>query len=78
MIDGNAATTYTNLKAYTINGKGVIVPGDANPSDSALECDLGIQQPVCGLGQMPQPPGTLNAAQRTTIDTWIKCGAPNN
>jgi hypothetical protein len=78
MVDADPATTYTNLSKYTINGKALIVPNDTNPADSTLECNLGIVNPICGLQAMPQPPGALGAAQRTTIDTWIKCGAPNN
>jgi len=27
---------------------------------------------------MPEAPGALTAANKTTIDTWIKCGAPEN
>ena len=76
ILDNNPATTYTNLKAYSINGNPLINVGNTNPADSSLECDLGITQPVCGLGQMPQAPGALGANQWTSIDTWVKCGSP--
>jgi hypothetical protein len=78
ILDGQAATTYTNLSKYSINGKTLIVPGDANAADGTLECNLGMVTPACGLQTMPQPPGALGSAQRTLIDTWVKCGAPNN
>jgi hypothetical protein len=78
ILDNDPATTYTNLSKYSINGKTLIVPADTNPADGTLECNLGMVTPVCGLQQMPQPPGALNSAQRTTIDTWVRCGAPNN
>jgi hypothetical protein len=78
IVDGNAATTYTNMSVYNINGKPLFKTGDTNPSDSTIECDLGIQTPVCGIAQMPEAPGALSGANLTTIDTWVKCGAPNN
>ncbi|HEY8088246.1 MAG TPA: hypothetical protein VIF09_10385 [Polyangiaceae bacterium] len=78
VVDNDPATTYKNFSVYNINGKPVFKTGDANPSDSTIECDLGIQTPICGIAAMPEAPGVLAAADRTTIDTWVKCGAPNN
>ena len=78
MIDGDPATTYTNMSKYTINGHAVLIPGDTNPADSSLECNMGMSTPACGIQQMPLPPGTLAGAERTTIDTWVRCGSPNN
>jgi hypothetical protein len=77
VIDGNAAGTYDNLKAYTLlNGVGYIVPGDTNVADSAMDCNLVTG--TCGASPMPASPGTLSGTQKTTIDTWVKCGAPQN
>jgi hypothetical protein len=78
MIDGNPGTTYTNLSHYSINGMMVFAVGNTNPAQSAIECNIGITTPLCGLAQMPTPPGTLDATARTNITTWLACGAPNN
>ena len=77
ILDGNATGTYNALKAYTLlNGVGYITPGNTDPTKSSMECNL--VQATCGALAMPEAPGTLSAAQKTTIDTWIKCGAPLN
>ena len=77
ILDGNAAGTYNSLKGYTIiNGKPYIAPGDTNIADSTMDCDLVTG--TCGANKMPLAPGVLSTAQLTTIDTWVKCGAPQN
>jgi hypothetical protein len=77
ILDGNATGTYNSLKGYTLlNNVGYIVPGNANPADSAMDCNLVTS--TCGADAMPLAPGALTATQKTTIDTWIKCGAPEN
>jgi hypothetical protein len=77
VLDGNPTGTYSAFKSYTLlNNVGYIVPGDPNPADSAMDCNLVTGS--CGATAMPEAPGTLSATQKTTIDTWIKCGAPAN
>ena len=77
VLDGNAAGTYNTFKGYTIiNGKPYIAPGDTNVADSTIDCDLVAG--TCGANKMPLAPGVLSTAQLTTIDTWVKCGAPQN
>jgi hypothetical protein len=66
------------MSVYNINGKPLFKTGDTNPSDSTIECDLGIQTPVCGIAQMPEAPGVLSGPNLTIIDTWVRCGAPDN
>jgi hypothetical protein len=78
ITDADPAGTYATLAAYAVNGIRYIVAGDANPAHSSIECNLGITTPSCGLLAMPQPPGTLSAADRQTIDTWVRCGMPQN
>jgi len=78
IADNDPATSLQNLQKYTINGKQYVATGSTDPAGSSIECNLGMVTPVCGLAQMPEAPGALDAAQRTTIDTWVKCGAPNN
>jgi hypothetical protein len=78
ITDADPAGTYATLAAYAVNGAAYIVAGDSNPADSSFECNLGIAQPSCGLLAMPQSPGALSAADRQTIDTWVRCGAPQN
>jgi hypothetical protein len=43
-----------------------------------MECNLGITQPACGALAMPASPGVLSSANLQTIDTWIRCGTPQN
>jgi hypothetical protein len=77
ILDGNAAGTYNSLKGYTlINAKPYIAPGDTNLADSTMDCDLVTG--TCGANRMPLAPGVLSPTQLTTIDTWVKCGAPQN
>jgi hypothetical protein len=77
ILDGNATGTYNSLKGYTLlNNVGYIVPGDDNVGGSAMDCNLVTG--TCGALPMPEAPGALTAANKTTIDTWIKCGAPEN
>jgi hypothetical protein len=77
ILDGNAAGTYNSLKGYTLlNAVGYITPGNTDPAGSSIDCNLVTNS--CGAGVMPLQPGTLSAAQKTTIDTWVKCGAPQN
>jgi hypothetical protein len=78
IVDGNAGLTYTNLTAYTINGSKYVAAGNTNPTASSIQCNTGATQPACGLGVMPLAPGALTAADHTTIQTWLACGAPNN
>jgi hypothetical protein len=78
IVDGDPATTYTNLTTYTINGLHYLAAGQTNPAQSSIECNIGITTPACGIAQMPEAPGTLDATARTDITTWLTCGAPNN
>lgn len=78
MTDADPAATYAHLAAYGVNGLRYLVPGNLNPAASSIECNLGIVQPACGLLAMPQPPGVLSSADRQAIDTWVRCGAPQN
>jgi hypothetical protein len=76
--NSDSAGTYATLAAFTLNGHAYIATGDNNPADSAIECNLGIAQPACGALSMPAAPGALSSADRQTIDTWVRCGAPQN
>lgn len=78
VLDGNPGGTYNSFKGYMIlDAKGYITPGDTNVADSTIDCNLVTN--ACGAGVMPlSPAGALSQAQKTTIDTWVKCGAPEN
>jgi hypothetical protein len=78
ITDADPATAYSTLAAYPINGVNYLVAGNSNPAVSSIECNLGITQPSCGLLAMPASPGVLSAADKQTIDTWVRCGAPEN
>ena len=77
VTDGDAGATYANFKAYSaIDALPYIAPGDTNPAHAAMECNLVTGS--CGAEAMPASPGTLSAAQKMTIATWLKCGSPQN
>lgn len=77
VLDGNPTGTYNAFKGYTLlNGTGYITPGNTSPTASSMDCNLVTSS--CGAIAMPEAPGALSQAQKTTIDTWIKCGAPEN
>lgn len=73
MVDNDPTTTYNNLAKYPINGNNYV--GGTTP---AIECNLGITTPLCGLAQMPEAPGALGSNVLTAISTWVQCGSPNN
>jgi hypothetical protein len=72
--DSDAA--YASLAGYKLSNKPYIdVCNTNNPDTSAIHGNLSGAIPT----QMPLSPGvTATADQLTTIDTWLKCGAPNN
>jgi hypothetical protein len=73
-----ATGTYNSFSQYTLlENKPYIKPGDTNPADSTIDCSLDTQTCYTTL-PMPEAPGALTAADKTLIDTWVKCGAPNN
>jgi hypothetical protein len=80
-IDGaSASSAYAQLAKYTINGTPYFNAGNADPTKSTFECNV---KGTCGAAQMPIPGGAVGATavsggDATTIDTWLKCGAPNN
>jgi hypothetical protein len=81
-MSSDASATYASLVAYTMVPPApaipYVLPGETDPTKSGIECNL--SGGTCG-NQMPltQNGATLLSAQDvTTIDTWVKCGAPNN
>ncbi|HEY8041803.1 MAG TPA: hypothetical protein VIF15_18495 [Polyangiaceae bacterium] len=78
-IASDAPTTYGNLAAYKMKASGLpyILAGSTDPTKSGIECNLsgscGTRMPITGGGAQQ-----ATAAQITAIDTWVKCGAPDN
>lgn len=57
------------------NGKLYINPCSTDPADSTMACNVSTSA-TCGA---VMPPGVgLPANVVTDIETWLKCGAPNN
>jgi hypothetical protein len=72
----DATAAYNALKGYVINGKAYFNPASTDPAQSSFECNL---KGACGAQIMPPPPGTPATTQEIAdVDTWVKCGAPNN
>lgn len=76
----DATAAYNSLKAYVINGKAYINPASTDPAQSSFECNL---KGTCGAAAMPIPGGgggatAATAAEIADVDTWLKCGSPNN
>jgi hypothetical protein len=73
---GDPATMYPELTTFKLsNGKPYINPCSADPTLAGIECNVAATG-GCGT-HMPQG-GQLDPADITKIDTWIKCGSPNN
>lgn len=74
--------TYDALVAYTMVPPApalpYVLPGETDPSKSGIECNLS------GGSCSQQMPLTQNGATHlsssdlATLDTWVKCGAPDN
>ena len=74
--------TYAAFAAFTMTPPAPAVPfvraGSTTPSQSGIECNLsstacGAQMPLTQTGAQ-----ALTAAEVTMLDTWVRCGAPNN
>ncbi len=71
------AALYASLQAATVNGNPYpyLNPDSGDPTQSSIECNLAQ---ACGNG-MPLAPGTpLTPGELCAIDTWVRCGAPQN
>ena len=73
---GDPGAMYTEFAAFKLsNGKPYINPCSIDPAAATIECNL---QATGGCGaHMPQG-GQLDPADIAKIDTWLKCGSPNN
>jgi hypothetical protein len=81
-MTADPTTTYDNLAAYTMRlapqPLPYVMPGDPDPSKSGIECNL--TSSACG-NRMPLTSNGarhLNAQEAQTLDTWVRCGSPNN
>ena len=73
---GDPAGMYTTFSQFTLsNSAPYINPCSTDPTKAGIECNL-AQTGGCGQ-HMPQG-GQLAADAITKIDTWLKCGSPNN
>lgn len=65
---------FANFKLS--NGKLYINPCSTDSSESTIGCNVDVNASACGV---LMPPGIgLSAEVVADIDTWLKCGAPNN
>lgn len=69
---------WQEFQAFTLsNGKPYLDPCSTDPTQSTMTCNLAAGPPtLCGT-HMPQG-GQIAPADITKIETWLKCGAPNN
>jgi|GEM_PF-1245766 len=68
--------TYAALEGFQAAGKPYVNPCSTDPAASSMVCNLRAGAQACG-SHMPKG-GQLAEADITTIETWVKCGAPNN
>jgi hypothetical protein len=67
---------YDEWAAFKIStGTPYINPCSTDPTKASLECNLAATG-TCG-SKMPLG-GNADPALVTKIDTWLKCGSPNN
>jgi hypothetical protein len=69
---------WQEFQAFTLStGKPYINPCSVDPAQSTMSCNLAAGPPtLCGT-HMPQG-GQITGGDITKIETWLKCGAPNN
>ena len=81
-VTADPRTTYAAFTAFTMTPPAPAIPfvlsGATDPSQSGIECNLGstacgAQMPLTQAGAQP-----LTRADVTMLDTWVKCGAPEN
>lgn len=74
---GKPADTYDAFQRFSAGGKPYINPCSTNPEDSSMLCNLQPPASACG-SPMPKGGGAFSAADLAAVDTWLKCGSPNN
>jgi hypothetical protein len=81
-VTADPRTTYAAFAAFTMTPPAPAIPfvlsGGIDPGQSGIECNLGstacgAQMPLTQAGAQP-----LTKADVTMLDTWVKCGAPEN
>jgi hypothetical protein len=81
-MTADPAATYASLASYTTQFAPrmlrYIDPGNTDPAASGIECNLsgatcGNQMPLTFNGAQP-----LSSQELADLDTWIRCGAPEN
>ncbi len=74
--------TYAAFAAFTMTPPAPAIPfvlaGSTTPGQSGIECNL--SSAACGAEMPLTQTGAhaLTASDVTTLDTWVRCGAPNN
>lgn len=69
-------TVLSALRAYNLEGKAYLAPasdGGGDPIKSSLYCNLSRS---CGVAMPPSPP--LPNTEVCALETWLRCGAPDN
>jgi hypothetical protein len=76
LVTTDAATTYNNFRAYKMKGsnKPYIVPGNTDVASGAMVCNM---KGEAGCGNK-MPPAGAAANDIADVETWVKCGSPNN
>lgn len=74
-----AAGMWQEFQAFTIStGKAYINPCSTDPTQSAMGCNVLADPSSCGGGVHMPSGAQLPAGAIDKINTWLKCGAPNN
>jgi hypothetical protein len=74
--------TYETLAGYTLPPPGpqlpYLLPNATDPTKSAIECNLSGTSCDAQMPLVQNGATALSTADVTMLDTWVKCGAPNN
>ena len=72
-------TMWLEFQAFTLsNGKPYINPCSTDETQSAMACNVLAAGAAGACGTHMPSNGQLPAAAVTAIQTWLKCGSPNN
>lgn len=76
LVLADAAGTWNNFRNYKMKGSGkpYIAPGNVDPAASGMLCNM---KGEAGCGNK-MPPAGAAANDIADVETWLKCGSPNN
>lgn len=81
-MSDDPGTSYASLVSYVLPAPApalpYLLPGETNPAKSGIECNLSGTTCDSRMPLTQNGATILDANDIATLDTWVKCGAPDN